>query len=202
MCLPTQHHSTQAKPTLPPPPQIRGHVAKRVSGSQSNKYYDSFLKQKQTFRSPQFVPAWALPRASSDVSTPVVTSAAAGATISIEVPGLSSPETFTAPPSPWTSTFVTTASNGRTVHIVPRGKPVGPTIAHLTSFSGLEDTPLVLQVAGMSELGLCMEAVITTLPAKGKLFAVATGCKSLHIAQGTRHAHPQLRRAAPLTTIP
>ena len=157
---------------------IRGHVAEEGSSSTSYydpKYFDSFLKQPQTFRSPQFVPAWALPRASSDVSTPVVTSAAAGATISIEVPGLSSPETFTAPPSPWTTTFLTTASNGRTVHIVPRGKPVGPTIAHLTSFSGLEDTPLVLQVAGMSELGLCMQAVITTRPSKGKLFAVATG---------------------------
>ena len=183
---------------MPPPPQIRGHVAKRVSGSQSNKYYDSFLKQKQTFRSPQFVPAWALPRASSDVSTPIVTSAAAGAVISIAVPGLSSPDTFTAPSSPWTTTFVTTASNGRTVHIVPRGKPVGPTIAHLTRFSGLEDTPLVLQVAGMSELGLCMQAVITTLPSKGKLFAVATGCKSLHTAQatGTRTFQPFARTPA------
>lgn len=170
---------------------------------QGDKYYDSFLKKPQTFRSPQFVPAWALPRASSGSSTPIVASAAPGATINIAVPGLSSPEIVTAPSSPWTTTFVTAAAgNGRSVHIVPRGKPVGPTIAHLTSFSGLEDTPLVLQVAGMSELGLCMEAVITTLPAKGKLFAVATGCKSLHIAQGTRHAHPQLRRAAPLTTIP
>ena len=168
---------------------IRGHVAEEGSSSASyydQKYYDSFLKQPQTFRSPQFVPAWALPRASSYVGTPVVTSAAAGATISIEVPGLS-PEIFTAPPSPWTSTFVTTASNGRTVHIVPRGKPVGPTIARLTSFSGLEDTPLVLQVAGMSELGLCMQAVITTLPSKGKLFAVATGCKS-HTAQASPRA--------------
>ena len=158
---------------------IRGHVAEEGSSSSTSyydqKYYDSFLKQPQTFRSPQFVPAWALPRASSYVGTPVVTSAAAGATISIELPGLSSPETFTAPPSPWTTTFVAAASNGRTVHIVPRGKPIGPTVAHLTSFSGLEDTPLVLQVAGMSELGLCMQAVITTPPSKGKLFAVATG---------------------------
>ena len=154
---------------------------------QGDKYYDSFLKKPQTFRSPQFVPAWALPRASSGFSTPIVASAAAGATINIAVPGLSSPEIVTAPLSPWTTTFVTAAANGRSVHIVPRGKPVGPTVAHLTSFSGLEDTPLVLQVAGMSELGLCMQAVITTLPSKGKLFAVATGCKS-HTAQASPRA--------------
>ena len=73
---------------------------------------------------------------------------------------------------------MTTASNARTVHILPRGKPVGSTTAHLTSFSGSEDTPLVLQVAGMNDLGLCMQAVITTLPSKGKLFAVSTGCES------------------------
>ena len=56
---------------------IRGHVAEEGSSSTSYydpKYFDSFLKQPQTFRSPQFVPAWALPRASSDVSTPIVTS--------------------------------------------------------------------------------------------------------------------------------
>ena len=145
----------------------------------------------QTFQSPQFVPAWALPRAASDFGTPVVTSATAGATISITVPGLSSPESFTAPSSPWTATFMTTASNGRAVHIVPRVKPVGPAAAHLTSFSGFEDTLVVVQVDGMSELGLCMQAVVTTLPDKGKLFAVSTGCTSLHAA----HTHLHLKRA-------
>ena len=155
-------------------PQIRGQVAEDVSGARSDEYYDSALKQTLAFDSPQFVPAWALPRSSSDSGTPVVTSAAAGATISITLPGLTAPESFTAP-APFTTTSAYTASNGRAVHIVPRVKPVGPTAAHLTSFSGLEDTPLVLQVAGMSELGLCMQAVITTLPSKGKLFAVATG---------------------------
>ena len=145
---------------------------------QSNEYYDSALRQTLAFQSPQFVPAWALPRASSDSNSPVVTSAAAGATISIAVPGLSSPESFTAPSTPWTATYVSTASNNRTVHIVPRGKPVGTAAAHLKSFSGMEDTPLVMQVGGTNELGLCMQAVITTLPSKGKLFAVATGCKS------------------------
>ena len=161
-------------------PQIRGHVADELSSAQSSKYYDSFLQKTQTFQSPQFVPAWRLPRASSDFGAPVVTSAAAGATISITLLGLSSPESFTTPASPWTTTSVTTASDNRVVHIVPRGKPVGPAAAHLTSFSGLEDTPLVVQVAGMNELGLCMEAMVTTLPDKGKLFAVSTGCTSPH----------------------
>ena len=161
-------------------PQIRGHVTDELSSAQSSKYYDSFLRQTQTLQSPQFVPAWALPRASSDSGTPIVTSAAAGATISIAVPGLSPPESFTAPSSPWTTTSMTTASNGRAVHIVPRVKPVGPTAAHLTTVSGLEDTLVVVQVAGMSELGLCMQAVVTTLPSKGRLFAVSTGCTSPH----------------------
>ena len=170
-------HTTLTRVHLPL--QIRGHVANKISGVQSTEYYDTILKLAQTFRIPQFIPAWALPRSSSDFNTPVVTSAAAGATISIAVPALLSPESFTTPSSPWTTTSVYTASNGRAVHIVPRAKPVGPTAAHLTSFSGLEDSPFLLQVAGMSEMGLCMQAVITTLPSKGKLFAVATGCKSL-----------------------
>jgi hypothetical protein len=138
------------------------------------------------------VPAWALPRASSDSGTPVVTSAAAGATISITAPGSSSPESFTAPSSPWTATYVTTAANGRTVHIVPRVKPVGPAATHLTSFSGFEDTLVVVQVNGMSELGLCIQAVVTTLPKKGKLFAVSTGCTLPHTAP---HTHASETRA-------
>ena len=104
------------------------------------------------------------------------------------MPSLSSPESFTAPSSPWATTYVTVASNGRAVHIVPRVKPVGP---DLTSFSGFEDTLVVVQVDGMSELGLCMQAVVTTLPDKGKLFAVSTGCTSLHAA----HTHLHLKRA-------
>ena len=87
---------------------------------------------------------------------------------------------------------MTVASNGRAVHIVPRVKPVGPAAAHLTSFSGFEDTLVVVQVAGMSELGLCMQAVVTTLPDKdkGKLFAVSTSCTSPHAA----YTHLHLKR--------
>ena len=153
---------------------LLGRVAD-LSTQSDDEYYDTFLKRVQSFEKPKFVPAWALPRASSDPGSPLVTSAASRATISIEVPGLASPVSYTAPPSPWVSTSVFTASNGRTIHVLPRNKPVGAAPAHLRRVSGAEDALVLLQASGANDLGLCMHAVVSALPTHAQLFVIANG---------------------------
>ena len=153
---------------------LLGRVAD-LSTQSDDEYYDTFLKRVQSFEKPKFVPAWALPRASSDPGSPLVTSAASRATISIEVPGLASPVSYTAPPSPWVSTSVFTASNGRTIHVLPRNKPVGAAPAHLRRVSGAEDALALLQASGANDLGLCMHAVVSALPTHAQLFVIANG---------------------------
>lgn len=153
---------------------LLGRVAD-TSAQSDEKYYDTVLKSVQRFEKPKFVPAWALPRASIDPGAPVVASAAAGATITIDVPGLASAVQYTAPPAPWVGTSDFLASNGRTVHVVPRNKPAGAAPAHLRRVSGAEDGLAVLQASGANDLGLCMHAVVTALPTHGQLFVIANG---------------------------
>ena len=173
---------------------LLGRVAD-LSTQSDDEYYDTFLKRVQSFEKPKFVPAWALPRASSDPGSPLVTSAASRATISIEVPGLASLVSYTAPPAPWVSTSVFTASNGRTIHVLPRNKPVGAAPAHLRRVSGAEDALALLQASGANDLGLCMHAVVTALPTHGQLFVIANGYDAQsQVLLNTRDPDPTHKR--------
>jgi hypothetical protein len=67
------------------------------------------------------------------------------------------------------------AGANRAVHVLPLVEPVSTSPAHIRRFSGTEDRPTPLKLSAINELSLCMDAVVTSLPKKGKLYAIQNG---------------------------
>lgn len=115
--------------------------------------------------------AWTVPKA-LDSSAPVVVTAAAGETITINEYGVAT--TYTAPAS--FSSTASFASGAKTVHVVPRLAPTPTTLAQHRSFTAQEDSSVLMSLSGSSDVasGFGMTATITKLPAKGSLYLLSS----------------------------
>ena len=107
--------------------------------------------------------SWSTPKA-QDTSAPIVVTAEAGETVTINQNGVST--TYTAP-NPFTST-TSFVESGVTIHVVPLIAPV----ARALSVTGLEDFTKTFRLYSTHSTGLETEVVIVA-PPKGALHEVA-----------------------------